>query len=235
MSKRAEIREKRRRQQRQRQVITLVIVLGAVLFLLAIIIWPQFAPIGDIVVPEPRSYPLTDGVAMGNPQAPVVIEEFSDFLCGYCGNFHRNTLGQIVDQYIATGQVYFIFNIFHLDQESIPSAQASMCAAEQGQFWPYADFLYANQASLYSVRNIDRFLETLAENVNLDIELFQTCMRENRYLDRIQEAYLTGTNYGIHGTPSFMINGKLIVGSYPFSFFQAEIDAALSQAESFSP
>jgi protein-disulfide isomerase len=235
MSKRAEIREKRRRQHRQRQLITIVIVLGAVLILMAIIIWPQFAPIGDIVVPEAKSYPLTDGFAMGDPQAPVVIEEYSDFLCAYCGNFHRNTLGQIVDQYVATEQVYLVFNVFQLHPESFPSAHASMCAAEQGKFWQYADILYANQASLYSVRNIDRLLETFAENMDLDVDRFQTCMQENRYLDRIQENYLAGTNYGIHSTPSFLINGKLITGSYPFSFFQTEIDAALSQAKSSSP
>ncbi|HEY44937.1 MAG TPA: thioredoxin domain-containing protein [Anaerolineae bacterium] len=235
MSKRAEIREKRRRQHRQRQLITIVIVLGAALILMAIVIWPQFAPIGDITVPQIKSYPLVDGFAMGNPQAPVVIEEFSDFLCSYCGNFHRNTLGQIVDHYVATGQVYLVFNVFRLRQESFPSAHASMCAAEQGQFWQYADILYANQASLSSVRNIDRLLETLAESVNLDMDLFQTCMRENRYLDQIQQTYLAGTNLGIDRTPSFLINGKLITGSYPFSFFQAEVDAVLSQAESSSP
>jgi protein-disulfide isomerase len=235
MSKRAEIREKRRRQRRQRQFVTIIIVLGAALILLAIIIWPQFAPIEDIVVPQARSFPLADGSAIGDPQAPVVIEEFSDFLCSHCGTFHRNTLEQIVDQYVATGQVYFVFNAFTLGQASIPPAHASLCASEQGEFWQFADILFTNQASLSSTRDIDRLLEAIAESANLDVDRFQTCMREDRYQDQIQDAYLNGVSYGIESTPSFLINGNLLRGAKPFSDFQAEIEAALSEVASPSP
>jgi len=235
MSKRAEIREKRRRRRRQRQLVTILIILGAALTLLAIIIWPQFAPIEDIVVPQVRSYPLADGTSIGDPQAPVVIEEFSDFLCSHCGTFHRSTLEQIVEQYVATGQVYFLFNTFPLRQDSIPPAHASMCASEQGKFWQYADILFANQASLSSTRYINRLLEAIAESANLDVDRFQTCMREDRYQDQIQEAYLNGVSYGIDTTPSFLINGNLFTGAKPFSDFQAVIEAALSEAVSSPP
>jgi protein-disulfide isomerase len=235
MSKRAEIREKRRRQRRQRQFVTILIILGAALILLAIIIWPQLAPIGDIVVPQVRSYPLADGSAMGDPQAPVLIEEFSDFLCSHCGTFHRSTLEQIVEQYVATGQVYFVFNAFRLGQDSIPPAHASLCASEQNKFWQYADILFANQASLYSTRNIDRLLKAIAESANLNIDLYQTCMREDRYQGQIQDTYLNGVSYGIESTPSFLINGNLFRGARPFSDFQAEIEAALSEVASPSP
>ncbi len=235
MSKRAEIREKRRRQRRQRQFITIFIVLGAALTLLAIIIWPQFAPIEDIVLPQGRSYPLAEGSSMGDPQAPVVIEEFSDFLCSFCGNFHRSTLGQIVEQYVVPGQVHLVFNTFPLRQDSIPPAHASMCASEQGQFWRYADILFANQESLSSTRNINRLLEAIAESANLDVDRFQTCMREDRYQDQIQEAHLNGISNGIDTTPSFLINDKLITGALPLSIFQDEIEAALGEVASPSP
>ncbi len=235
MSKRAEIREKQRRQRQRRQMITILIILGPVLIVLAIIIWPQFAPLEDIVIPETRSFPLADGTAMGDPQAPVVIEEYSDFLCSFCGSFHSSTLEQIVDQYVATGQVYFVFNIFPLHQESMPIARASLCASEQGQFWQYADFLFANQASLFSTRKISRLLEAIAESANLDVDGFQTCMREDRYQDQIQDAYLNATSYGIESTPSFLINGNLFRGAKPFAEFQVEIEAALSEVASPSP
>ena len=235
MSKRAEIRAKRRRQRRQRQFVTILIVLGAALILFAIIIWPQFAPIEDIVLPQVRTYPMADGAAMGDPQAPVVIEEYSDFLCSYCGTFHRSTLEQIIEQYVATGQVYFIFNTFPLGQESIPIANASFCASEQGDFWRYADILYANQATLSSTRNINRYLEAIAESVNLDVSRFQTCMREDRFQAQIQDIYLKATNNGISTTPSFLINGNLFRGARPFSDFQVEIEAALSEVASPSP
>ncbi|UCF60817.1 MAG: DsbA family protein [Anaerolineaceae bacterium] len=236
MSKRADIREKRRRQRRRRQLITILIVLGPALIVLAIIIWPQFAPIGDISVPEVKSYPMADGLAMGDPQSPVVIEEYSDFLCAFCGTFHGSTLGQIVEQYVATGQVYFVFNPLPPRREnSIQSAHASLCASEQGQFWQYADILFANQASIYSTRNIDRLLEAMAETADLDIDRFQSCMRENRYEGQIQDIYSIAISYGIESTPSFLINGNLFRGAQPFSEFQAEIEAALSEAASPSP
>jgi protein-disulfide isomerase len=235
MSKRAKTREKQRRRRRQQQAIIIAIVLGAALILLAIIIWPQLAPLSDIVVPQMKSYPSADGSAMGDPKAPIVIEEFSDFLCSYCSYFHMNTLEHIVEQYVATGQVYFVFNLFPLNQLSQQLAQAGMCAAEQGYFWQYADILYANQAVLSAEKYTGRLLETLAENVNLDIDQFQTCILEERYLDQIQQSYLTGISNGITGTPSFLINGKLVKGAMPFSDFQAEIEAALSEGISSSP
>ena len=235
MSKRAEIREKRRRQRRQRQFLTILIVLGAALILLAIIVWPQFAPLEDIVLPQVRSYPLADGSAMGDPQSPVIIEEYSDFLCSYCGTFHRSTLGQIVEQYVATGQVYFVFKTFPLGQESFPIAHASFCASEQGNFWRYADILYANQATLSSTRNIDRILKAIAESANLDVGHFQTCMREDRYQGQIQDVLLNAASNGISTTPSFLINGNLFRGARPFSDFQAEIEAALAEVASPSP
>jgi protein-disulfide isomerase len=237
MSKRAEIREKRQRQRRQRQLITIIIVLGAALILLAIIIWPQFAPIEDIIVPQVKSYPLADGSAIGDPQSPVVIEEYSDFLCSYCGSFHRSTLGQIIEQYVANGQVYFVFNPLppRRNQNSVMSAHASLCASEQGQFWQYADILFANQASIYSTRYIDRLLEAIAETANLDVDRFQSCMREDRYQDQIQDVYLIAASYGIESTPNFLINGNLFRGAKPFSEFQAAIEAALSEVASPSP
>jgi protein-disulfide isomerase len=115
------------------------------------------------------------------------------------------------------------------------SAHASLCASEQGQFWQYADILFANQASIYSTRYIDRLLEAIAETANLDVDRFQSCMREDRYQDQIQDVYLIAASYGIESTPNFLINGNLFRGAKPFSEFQAAIEAALSEVASPSP
>jgi len=236
MSKRAEMRRKRMREQRLRRLVVIFIFLGAALLITATIIWPKIAPMGDIVIPRAKSYPLADGNAMGEPNAPVVIEEFSDFQCSYCQTFHQNTGAQIIEQYVETGQVYFIFrNFAFLGRESLAAANGSMCAAEQGKFWEYADILFANQSGHDAGAFSDRRLEAFAENINLDKALFQSCMRENRYQDQIQQDYQAGVSQGINSTPSFIINGKLVTGALSFSAFQAEIEAALMESETSSP
>jgi len=236
MSKRAEMRQKRMRERRLRRLVIIFIFLGAVLLITATIIWPNIAPIGDIVIPRIKSYPLADGNAIGEPSAPVVIEEFSDFQCSHCRTFHQNTGAQIIEQYVETGQVYFIFrNYAFIGRESLAAANGSMCAAEQGKFWEYADILFANQSGVDAGAFSDRRLETFAENINLDKALFRSCMRENRYQDQIQQDYQAGVSLGINSTPSFIINGKLVVGALPFSDFQTEIEAALMESETSSP
>ena len=236
MSKRAEMRRKRIRERRLRRIVVISIFLGAVLLIAATIIWPNIAPVGDIVVPLAKSYPLADGNAIGEPNAPVMIEEFSDFQCSYCRIFHQSTGAQIVEQYVETGQVYLIFrNFVIIGRESRAAANGSMCAAEQGKFWEYADILFANQSGIDAGAFSDRRLEAYAENINLDKALFRSCMRENRYQDQIQQDYQAGVSYGIDSTPSFIINGKLVVGALPLSEFQVEIEAALAESETSSP
>ena len=236
MSKRAEMRRKRMRERRLRRMVVISIFLGAVLLIAATLIWPNIAPIGDIVIPQAKSYPLADGSSIGDPNAPVVIEEFSDFQCSHCRTFHQNAGAQIIEQYVETGQVYFIFrNFVIMGRESRAAANSSMCAAEQGKFWEYADILFANQSGRDAGAFSDRRLEAFAENIHLDTALFRSCMRENRYQDQIQQDYQAGISYGIDSSPSFMINGKLIVGALTFSEFQAEIEAALTESETSSP
>ena len=236
MSKRSEMRQKRMRERRLRRLVVIFIFLGAALLITATIIWPNIAPIGDIVIPQAKSYPLADGNAMGEPNAPVVIEEFSDFQCSHCRTFHQSTGAQIIEQYVETGQVYFIFrNYAFIGRESLAAANGSMCAAEQGKFWEYADILFANQSGQDAGAFSDRRLEAFAENINLDTALFRSCMRENRYQDQVLQDYQAGVSNGINSTPSFIINGKLVTGALPFSDFQTEIEAALIGSETPSP
>ena len=236
MSKREEMRRKRMRERRLRRLVVIFIFLGAALVIAATIIWPNIAPIGDIVIPQAKSYPLADGNTIGEPNAPVVIEEFSDFQCSHCRNFHQTTGAQIIEQYVETGQVFLIFrNFVIVGRESLAAANGSMCAAEQGKFWEYADILFANQSGIDAGAFSDRRLEAFAENINLDTALFRSCMRESRYQDQIQQDYQAGVSHGINSTPSFIINGKLVTGAKPFSDFQTEIEAALIESEASSP
>lgn len=228
MSKRTELREKRRRRQ-IRQRVTLYLFLGGVtLVIAAIILLPYLQPVGEIVIPETINRPMPSGTGIGDPSAPVKIEEFSDFECGHCKRFAETTELEIMEQYVMTGKVYLLFRHFPLYSPSIAAAEASLCAAEQGKFWEYHDILFANQNASDPDALSDRRLQAFAEAIGLDPTEFALCVQERRYKEDVEKDRFDGEAAGIHGTPSFLINGKLVIGAYRIDFFQQEIEAALA-------
>lgn len=83
---------------------------------------------------------------LGNANAPVTIVEFGDFQCPYCDLWYKQTLPQIISNYINTGKAKMIFqNYAILGPDSTTAAKASYCANQQGQFWKYYNFMYEHQ------------------------------------------------------------------------------------------
>lgn len=235
MSKREEIRERRRREQRKSLIVGAFVVAGLAMIIVGVVIWRTQATLKSIVVPEGYSYPeQVDGTAMGDPNAPVRIDEFSDFQCSACQFFHDETLERVVETYVKTGQVYFVYHNFPVidarspQKESQAAAQASYCAAEQNRFWEFHDVLFANRIG----ENVGSFttarLEAMGDALGLGNE-FKQCFREERYRDRLIEDIRLGQEAGVNSTPSFLINGRLVVGAMPFERFQIEIENALAE------
>lgn len=85
---------------------------------------------------------------LGKKDAPVIMIEFSDFQCPFCGRFWKDTLPQIKKDYVDTGKVLFVYKDFPLRQIhplAQKAAEAANCAAEQGKFWEYHDALFGKQ------------------------------------------------------------------------------------------
>jgi protein-disulfide isomerase len=231
MSKRARIREKRRLERRRRRIITIGIVAAAAILIAGLLIWPNLAPVGDINQPEGMDYPPTDGVAMGESDAPVTLEDFSDFQCPHCKTFHEDRLGAIIEDYVRSGEVRIVFRNFPiLGDGSVAAANAGMCAAEQDLFWPYANILFANQTGDRNRDFTERKLLTFAEAVEADVELFERCFDDYAYEDQVRQDLVRGAEAGFNSTPSFLINGEPLVGVQPYSVFQQTIEAALAEA-----
>jgi protein-disulfide isomerase len=237
MSKREQIRQ-RRQQERRRTLLTGVIIIAAIaLVITALVILRTQAAISGIVVPDFYNYPAqTDGTAMGDPEAPVQVVEFSDFQCSACEFFHAETLAQVIDSYVQSGQVYFVYRSFPVidarvaRKESHTAALAGYCAAEQDNFWEYHDMLFANRIGENAGSFTTARLEAMADTLGLDSS-FDRCLAEERYLDRLNEDIQVGRDAGVNSTPSFLINGKLIVGALPFEQFAVEIEQALAEVE----
>ncbi len=230
MSKRAKMIARRRRQKRQRRLITAIIVIGVTAAIAALLIGPGSDSLGEIILPEKRTFPFAEGTSLGSLDAPVVIEEYSDFQCVYCRDFHQETLPQIIATYIANGQVRFEFRQFPiLGRESSAAANASLCAAEQNHFWEYADLLFANQADVGSGTFSSARLLAFAETLDLNQDEFSSCVNEGRYNSRVGAELTTANANGVQSPTTFFINGEIIEGPEPPSIadFQLAIESAL--------
>ncbi|MGQ9904842.1 MAG: DsbA family protein [Anaerolineae bacterium] len=166
---------------------------------------------------------------IGNTDATVTIIEYSDYQCPYCLRFHTTIFPELAKQYIDTGKVKYSFKHFpFLTPESAIAAQAAECAADQGRFWDYHNYLYAERERTGRLVATKDQLTAFATTLNLDTETFRACLNEDRTLARVQQDAQEGQKVGVRGTPSFLINGKLIVGAQPLIAFQAAIDEALN-------
>jgi protein-disulfide isomerase len=163
-----------------------------------------------------------DDPFVGPEDAPITIVEFADFKCSYCARFHNETVQTIFEDY--EGQVRLIFRDYPiLGATSLEAAYASECADSQGVFWPYHDLLYENQQIL----DRDAFI-AFAEELELDVDAFTTCLDDETYRDEVFADYTDGQNLGVTGTPTFYINGRPIVGAQPYTVFASAINAELN-------
>ena len=169
-----------------------------------------------------------DDPALGNPNAKVIMIEFSDFQCPFCGRFFSQTLPQIKEDYIKTGKVKFVYRDFpFLGQESEWAAEAAECAKEQGKFWQYHDYLFENQqgenGGAFSKDNLKKF----AQGLGLDTSQFNGCLDSDKYIDEVRKDLSDGRVAGVTGTPTVFINGIRVVGALSFSEYQKVIEQEL--------
>jgi protein-disulfide isomerase len=242
-SKKQTLREKRLQQQRKHKMRLALTVIGVIVFfvaLIAIISFTSSTPIEeDVILITPKAHPMENGPALGDPNAPVKIEVYSDFQCPACQAFAQQIEPQVVDTFVANGTVYYVYRHFpFLDdraptKESDQAANASMCAAEQQRFWDYHDILFANWNGENQGAFNDRRLIAFAQALNLNMDDFSQCFKEKRYWNVIQDDLSAGKRANVQGTPSVLVNGKMITPGYVPSFedIKQAVEAALSSSQ----
>lgn len=247
MSKRQIRREQmKRRDQRQRLITIGLIVLGALLIVVPIVV-QMLKPVAAVIAVDPGTHPNANDNSMGSADAPIKIEEFSDFQCPFCERFHTETEPLLRQYYIDTGKVQFTYrsmgnwvsgNIGGAKTESQDAALAAYCAGEQNKFWEMHAALFGNVLGEDAGSFTDKRLKAIAEKIDgLDASQFNSCYDDGKYADRVQQDLKDGQAAGITGTPGFIltytVNGetktKSIDGAQPFSVFQTEIEAALNE------
>lgn len=159
----------------------------------------------------------------GPEDARVTIVEFTDYECGFCKRYYQTTYPVLLSQYgDRVNYTVRHFPVSYLHRRAHKAAQAAECAGDQDSFFEYHDLLFRNAMSLD-----DESLVGFAEQLGLDTHHFEGCLQDGRKSDIVDDDMQAGIARGIQGTPSFLINGRLLVGAQPTEVFQRYIDREL--------
>lgn len=184
--------------------------------------------------------PALDNRMRGKMDAPLTLIEYSDFTCGYCLKFFKETWPKIQARYVETGKVRFLYKDYpRADQgPGVTAALAARCAGDQGTYWPMHDRLFAADGRL----DVDTYSQH-AKAIGLDQAQFRQCLRDASHLKAIFQDRDEANAWGFHGTPGFILmrttqqptakNPALAIpGAFPFEAFEEEIEKLLaSQGE----
>lgn len=175
--------------------------------------------------------PLDDDPVLGSPDAPVTMIEYSEYLCPYCRRFVLETLPRIEEEYIDTGKVKLVFRDFPVHGQSAAAiAMVAECAADQGKFWEMHVMLFERAEEWSESEDLMGTFRTYAEEIVIDPNELTNCLELGTTWERILEDYQIGQQDGVSGTPSFLINGTLIIGAQPFEEFQRVIEEELAKS-----
>lgn len=197
----------------------------------------------DTAAPESAEIDLApvtaDDHILGDPNAPIVIVEYSDTECPFCKTFH-GTMDKIMNEYGKDGRVAWVYRHFPLDQihpKADKEAEATECAAELGgndAFWKYLNRIFEitpsnNQLDLAK-------LPEMAVEIGLDKTKFETCLASGKYAAKVESMFQSGVVAGVRGTPhSIIVTNKdgskyPLEGAQSYQVIKTVIEAGLADA-----
>ncbi|WP_037826597.1 DsbA family protein [Streptomyces sp. NRRL B-1347] len=172
-----------------------------------------------------------DPLAQGKADAPVVMIEFADFKCGFCGKFARDTEPDLVKKYVDNGTLRIEWRNFPIfGEDSERAARGAWAAGKQGRFWQFHQAAYADGAKEKGFGE-GRLKELAREAGVKDVPRFLRDAESDAAKAAVKKDQDQGYKLGATSTPSFLINGRPIAGAQPQSVFEEAIEkAAASRA-----
>ncbi|HSH02683.1 MAG TPA: thioredoxin domain-containing protein [Anaerolineae bacterium] len=181
----------------------------------------------------PVNVPINGEPALGDPNAPVTIVEYTDYQCPFCQRHSAQTLPTLLKEYVETGQVYYVVKDFPLESihpQAFLASEAARCAYDQGAdaFLGLHDKMFENQQA-WSNNNAATIFVGYAAELGLDTETFQSCLESRKYQQEVRDSLNEGIGFGVRGTPSFFINGQFISGAQPLATFETIINGQVTR------
>lgn len=233
--------------------IPLAIVLGFGLIAVAIFFSSQNVPKANVAVDPKDAIDQASGQIgktgpvrpvdkndhiKGNPNAPIVIVEYSDFDCPWCKNFHE-TMNKVMDTYGADGKVAWVYRQFPaetLHPNAPLLAQASECVADLGgndAFWKFADRIFGERG-VNDPTDITRLTE-FATAAGVSETAYKSCIEDGRTRPAVEEDFKDGINAGAKGTPYslVLVGGQqgVINGAQKFEYVKSVLDTLIEEME----
>ena len=179
-----------------------------------------FAGTGPVkVVPIPATSP-----SKGPADAKVTLVEFLDFECPHCSTGAKNSM-ELLKLYPNDLRVVFRHQPLSFHKNAKSAAMASMAAHNQGKFWEMEAKLFENFRALSEEK-----IEALAAEVGLDMERFKKDWKSAETEALVNADMEEGRKLGATGTPTFFLNGQMLVGARPLEVMRAKIDEILAKA-----
>ncbi|MCW8915026.1 MAG: DsbA family protein [Magnetovibrio sp.] len=168
-------------------------------------------------------------MSMGDPNAPVVLHEYSSLTCGHCANFHMKSLPELKKNYVDTGKVRIVFHDFPLEPRAVAAVAIARCAGSPRNV-EFFDMLYQTQENWARSEQFIASLTALARFYGLSSEDVITCLSDEKLMTTIQKNRdRDSANFGIKSTPSFILEGKLIEGALSADDMSDLLDKALAK------
>lgn len=163
-----------------------------------------------------ETYVRGHNATSGDTDAQIVVVEFTDFQCPFCKAFNENSRDQILSKY--GDQVRFVFKHYPLEaihKEAKQAAVAAQCALREGKFWEIKDIFFNNPDELSR-----EFLLEAGNSLGLGSQ-YAACVTKQETLAEVDQDMQDGVQAGVQGTPTFLINGKVAMGTVSLVQFDA--------------
>lgn len=177
-----------------------------------------------------------DFMAIGDIDAPVVMHEWTDFRCPWCGKYTRETMPELIKEYVDTGKVRIEIHDAALvgGEESVKIAGAARAAGVQSKYFEFLDGVYEHQGATDNAALSDADLTALAKAAGVaDLDAFDQAVAEGTHEDAVRESTAESQQLGVSGVPFFALSdcASPLSGAQTIETFRAAIDAKLEETK----
>jgi len=161
-----------------------------------------------------RQAQLSEGMRArfkGSPDAKAKIVEYIDFQCPACARGSKYLMEYIKSHpdRVSLQMKYYPLN---MHTHAFISARYAECAARQDKFWVFHDFLILNQREWKKLVDAQPMFDKMAEMSKMNIDQLKNCLNSDQVKQTILNDKQEGTTLGIKSTPTYFVNGKMVVG-----------------------
>ena len=216
--------------------ITVAAIVAGVIFLAVLIVANQPSDSLGLTPPsDPTPTEQADGRSVGATDAPATLEVWADFQCPSCGVFSRSAEARLIREYVSDGRLRIVFKDFaFIGDESTEAAVAARAAQAQGQFWPYHDWLFANQDGENKGGFRREVLVGIAKEIGLDVPAFEAALDDSALAEDVRTETASASAVPVSATPTLVIGDQVFTGVPAWDTLAAAVEAEIAKGSGAS-